>query len=69
MTQAELLEVLWKAVGMPPAIAAREALSQGRTILRYEWIKDWREVHRLIEAGTLDLSDGEEWIGFTIRLP
>lgn len=69
MTQAELLEVLWKAVGLPPPIAAREALSRGSTSLRYEWIKDWKELNRLIEAGTVELSDGEEWVTLTLPLP
>lgn len=69
MTQAELQEVLWAAVGLPPSIAAREALSRGETTLRYEWIKDWKELSRLVDLRVLDIHDGEEWIGFTIALP
>lgn len=66
MTQAELMELLWEAVGMPPPIACRESLAAGSTALRYEWIKDWKALHRAIESGAVELSDGEEWVTFTV---
>lgn len=66
MTQAELQELLWEAVGVPAPIAAREVLSSGGTSLRYEWVKSWRGLHAALEAGLIDLSDGEEWVAFVL---
>lgn len=67
LTPVELHDKLVLCLVKPPPIDVRPRLAallrgNNRVELRYEWVKEWSWLMKLVELSGWELGDGQEWV-------